>query len=487
MKVLKNILKSVDIAQIIGSDSLEINAISFSSNEVAKNDVFVAQRGTVVDGHVYINDAIKKGASVIICEVIPESLEAHVTYVQVGDSSVALAVMAANYYGNPSKELQLVGVTGTNGKTTIATLLFSLYKEAGYKVGLLSTIKIMVNDTTYTTSHTTPDSLVINKYLRGMVEQGCEYCFMEVSSHGIHQKRTVGLVFAGGVFTNLTHDHLDYHNTFKEYRDIKKIFFDQLPKTAFSLVNSDDKNGLFMLQNSTSKKHTYALKTLADFKGRVLESSFSGMLLVMNQQELWSKLIGQFNAYNLLAIYGVTQLLGMEPLEALKIISNLESVSGRFEHLVSKKGITVIVDYAHTPDALKNVLQTIQGIRTGSENVLTVVGCGGDRDKKKRPKMGAIAAQMSDQTIFTSDNPRTENPAVIIEEIEAGVAAQDLNKTLVIADRKQAIKAACKMAVSGDIILIAGKGHENYQDVNGHKSHFDDYETVTELLNQLGK
>ncbi|PCH76452.1 MAG: UDP-N-acetylmuramoyl-L-alanyl-D-glutamate--2,6-diaminopimelate ligase [Flavobacteriaceae bacterium] len=487
MKVLKDILKSVEIIQIIGSDTLEINAISFSSRDLSKKDVFVAQRGTIVDGHKYIDDAINRGAVVVVCEVVPELLQADVTYVQVGDAATALAVMAANYYGNPSEELQLIGVTGTNGKTTIATLLFSLYKDAGYKVGLLSTIKIMVHDTAYETSHTTPDSLVINKYLRSMVEQGCDYCFMEVSSHGIHQKRTVGLHFKGGVFTNLTHDHLDYHNTFKEYRDIKKIFFDDLPKTAFSLVNADDKNGLFMLQNSKAKKHTYALKTMADFKGKILESSFSGMLLVMNQQELWSKLIGQFNGYNLLAIFGVTQLLGMEALEALKLISNLESVSGRFEHMVSATGITVIVDYAHTPDALKNVLQTIEGIRTRRENVLTVVGCGGDRDKSKRPKMGAIAAQMSDQAIFTSDNPRTENPAVIIEEIEAGVEEQYLNKTLVIADRKQAIKAACKMAVSGDIILIAGKGHENYQDIKGVKSHFDDYEVVTELLKQLGK
>jgi len=487
MIVLKDILKSVEIVQVIGGDEVGVREISFSSRSVKENDVFVAQRGTVVDGHVYIEDAISRGAVVVVCELIPEKLQEHVTYVQVRDSSVALAVMAANFYGNPSRELELVGVTGTNGKTTIATLLYSLYMDAGYKVGLLSTIKIMVSDQVYDTSHTTPDSLVINKYLRAMVDNGCNYCFMEVSSHGIHQKRTVGLDFKGGVFTNLTHDHLDYHNTFKEYRDIKKTFFDDLPKTAFSLVNADDKNGLFMLQNSKSKKHTYALKTLADYKGRILESSFSGMLLVMNQQELWSKLIGQFNGYNLLAIFGVTQLLGMDALEALKIISNLESVSGRFQHMVSDKGITVIVDYAHTPDALKNVLQTIEGIRTRKENVLTVVGCGGDRDRSKRPKMGAIAAQMSDQAIFTSDNPRTENPAVIIEEIEAGVEEQYINKTLVVADRKQAIKAACKMAVSGDIILIAGKGHENYQDINGVKSHFDDYETVIELLNQLGK
>jgi len=487
MKLLNDILKSVEIVQIIGDDGVRISAISFSSRTVEQNDIFVAQRGSVVDGHLYIDDAISKGAVVIICEVVPELLLEHVTYVQVGDSSATLAIVAANYYGNPSKELQLVGVTGTNGKTTIATLLYSLYRDAGYKVGLLSTIKIMVNDAVYNTSHTTPDSLAINKHLRLMVDSGCEYCFMEVSSHGIHQKRTVGLDFKGGVFTNLTHDHLDYHNTFKEYRDIKKIFFDELPKTAFSLVNADDKNGLFMLQNSKAKKYTYALKTLADYKGKILESSFSGMLIKMNQQELWSKLIGEFNGYNLLAIFGVTQLLGMDELEALKIISNLESVSGRFQHMVSTTGITVIVDYAHTPDALKNVLQTIDAIRTGKENVFTVVGCGGDRDKSKRPKMGAIAAQMSDQAIFTSDNPRTEDPGAIIEDIEAGVEEQYVNKTLVIADRKQAIKGACKMAVSGDIILIAGKGHENYQDIKGVKSHFDDYETVIELINQLGK
>ncbi|PCI31881.1 MAG: UDP-N-acetylmuramoyl-L-alanyl-D-glutamate--2,6-diaminopimelate ligase [Flavobacteriaceae bacterium] len=487
MKVLKHLLQHVDVIQVIGDDDMKIRAISFSSGAVQQNDVFVAQRGSVVDGHKYIDDAIKKGALVIVCEILPEIVLDHIVYVQVGDSSQALAILAANYYENPSRKLKLVGVTGTNGKTTIATLLYNLYRDAGFKVGLLSTIKIMVDSASYDTSHTTPDSLTINKYLSLMVEKGCEYCFMEVSSHGIHQKRTVGLTFEGGVFTNLTHDHLDYHNTFKEYRDTKKIFFDQLPKSAFSLVNADDKNGLFMLQNTKSKKYTYALKTLADYKGKILESSFSGMLLTMNRHEIWSKLIGQFNGYNLLAIFGVTQLLGMEELEGLKLISNLDSVSGRFQHEVSASGITVIVDYAHTPDALKNVLQTIAAIRTGKENVLTVVGCGGDRDKSKRPKMGAIAARLSDQVIFTSDNPRTEDPSVIIEEIEAGVEGQDVNKTLVIADRKQAIKAACKMAVKGDIILIAGKGHENYQDINGVKSHFDDFETVTELLNQLEK
>ncbi len=487
MKVLKDILKDVAIVQIIGDVAVEIREILFSSKSVQKNDVFVAQRGSVVDGHIYINDAVKNGAVVVVCEVLPEILLESVVYIQVGDSSESLAVMAANYYENPSRKLKLVGITGTNGKTTIATLLYHLYKNAAYKVGLLSTIKIMVDEVSYSTSHTTPDSLTINKYLDLMVKNGCEYCFMEVSSHGIHQKRTVGLSFEGGVFTNLTHDHLDYHNTFKEYRDTKKMFFDQLPKSAFSLVNADDKNGLFMLQNTKSKKHTYALKTLADFKGKILESSFAGMLLIANKHELWTQLIGHFNGYNLMAIFGVTQLLGMEELEGLKLISNLKSVSGRFQHVVSPSGITVIVDYAHTPDALKNVLQTISAIRTRNEKVLTVVGCGGDRDRSKRPKMGAIAAQLSDQVIFTSDNPRTEDPSVIISEIEAGVEAQDAIKTLVIADRKQAIKAACKMAVSGDIILIAGKGHENYQDINGVKNHFDDFETVTELLNQLGK
>ena len=410
-----------------------------------------------------------------------------VTYVKVEDSNAALAIIATNYYNNPSKSLQLVGVTGTNGKTTIASLLYQLFKKAGYKVGLLSTVRVMVDEEEYKATHTTPNSLAINNYLSKMVEAGVDYCFMEVSSHGIHQKRTEGLEFAGGVFTNLSHDHLDYHETFAEYRDVKKSFFDSLPKTAFALVNLDDKNGQIMLQNTKANKQTYALKTIGDFKAKVLEKRLSGTLLTINGVEVWTKLIGEFNAYNLLAIYGVAELLGLEKIEILRIVSELESVSGRFQYTVSDEGVTAIVDYAHTPDALKNVLQTINDIRTGNETVITVVGCGGDRDITKRPKMALIASQLSDQAIFTSDNPRTEDPQSIIDGMETGVAAENYKKTLSIVDRRQAIKTACKLATSGDIVLIAGKGHETYQEINGVRHHFDDLEEVTNYFNQLKK
>lgn len=392
--------------------------------------------------------------------------------------------MASNFYGNPSIKMVLIGVTGTNGKTTIASLLYQLFKKAGYKVGLLSTVKILVDDQAYKATHTTPDSLMINSYLDKMVAAGVAYCFMEVSSHGIHQKRTQGLVFDGGVFTNLSHDHLDYHETFSAYRDVKKSFFDSLPKSAFALTNIDDKNGKFMLQNTKAKKKTYALKGVADYKAKILEKQFSGTLLKINQTEVWAKLIGQFNASNLVAIFAVAELLGLENLEVLTIISQLENVSGRFETLISDQGVTAIIDYAHTPDALKNVLETIKDIRTGSA-LITVVGCGGDRDKAKRPKMAHIASQLSDQVILTSDNPRTENPQTIIEEMEIGIAAKNYKKTVSILDRRQAIKTACNFSDRGDIILIAGKGHENYQEINGVRSYFDDLEEVKNCFNQL--
>ncbi|MBL4662873.1 MAG: UDP-N-acetylmuramoyl-L-alanyl-D-glutamate--2,6-diaminopimelate ligase, partial [Flavobacteriaceae bacterium] len=410
-----------------------------------------------------------------------------ITYVQVADSQQALAFMATNFYENPSENLKLVGITGTNGKTTVSSLLYQLFKDMGYVVGLISTIKIMVGDTEYTTTHTTPDSLTINRYLQEMVDAGVEFCFMEVSSHGIHQKRTEGLRFVGGVFTNLSHDHLDYHKDFKEYRDVKKLFFDQLPKQAFALVNIDDKNGPVMLQNTSAKKYTYALKTLADYKAQILENQFSGLLLKINNDELWVKLIGSFNAYNLLSIYATAQLLGLESIEILRHMSLLESVDGRFQYNVTPKNITAIIDYAHTPDALKNVLETINTIRTGNEELITVVGCGGDRDVEKRPKMGQIAAQLSTKVIFTSDNPRSENPDTIIEQIEGGVPAEHFKRTLSITNRKQAIKRACQMAEDGDIILIAGKGHETYQEVNGERKDFDDYKIVNELLTALNK
>ena len=401
------------------------------------------------------------------------------------DANTALAVMASNFYDNPSSKIPLIGVTGTNGKTTIASLLYQLFKKAGYKVGLLSTVKVLVDDVEFKATHTTPDSISINGYLDKMIDAGVDFCFMEVSSHGIHQKRTEGLVFTGGIFTNLSHDHLDYHQTFAEYRNVKKEFFDGLPKSAFALTNIDDKNGNFMLQNTQAKKKTYALKTLADFKVKILEKQLSGTLISVDGTEVWTKLIGIFNIYNLTAIIATAELLGLEKLETLTIISELESVSGRFEYVISEDGITAIIDYAHTPDALKNVLETINDIRTGNEKVITVVGCGGDRDQTKRPKMAHIASQLSSQAIFTSDNPRTENPQTILDEMEVGVASENYRKTLTVLDRRQAIKTACKLSEAGDIILIAGKGHENYQEINGLRSFFDDLVEVKNCFNQL--
>lgn len=424
------------------------------------------------------------GACVIVCQDLPASKNKTVSYIQVNDTNIALAIMASNFYNNPSTKFPLVGVTGTNGKTTIASLLYQLFKKAGYKVGLLSTVKIIVDDTEFKATHTTPDSISINSYLNKMIDNGVDYCFMEVSSHGIHQKRTAGLTFAGGVFSNLSHDHLDYHQTFSDYRNVKKLFFDELPKSAFALTNIDDKNGNFMLQNTKAIKKTYALKTIADFKGKILEKQLSGTLISFDKTQVWTKLIGVFNMYNLMAIIGTAELLGLDRLEILTIISQLESVSGRFEYIFSSDGITAIVDYAHTPDALKNVLETVNDIRTDSESVITVVGCGGDRDKSKRPKMANIAVQLSSQVIFTSDNPRTENPETILDEMESGVSLEKENKTLTILSRKQAIKTAYKLSKPGDIILIAGKGHESYQEINGVRSHFNDLEEVKQCFNQ---
>lgn len=487
MKNLKDILYRTFIEAIKGSTDLIINKIEFDSRKVSTGDVFVAIKGTVADGHQYINKCIEQGAVAIICEVFPEETIDGITYIQVDNSYKALAFMAANYYDNPSEKLKLVGVTGTNGKTTIATLLYTMFENAGYKSGLLSTVKIKVHQAEFPATHTTPDSLTINYYLNEMVESGVEFCFMEVSSHGIHQSRTEGLHFAGGIFTNLSHDHLDYHKTFAEYRDVKKSFFDNLPKTAFALSNIDDKNGSVMLQNTKAQKRTYSLKSYSDYKAYVLENQFIGLLLKIDNQEVYTKLIGNFNAYNLLAIYATGIELGLEKQEALTLLSQLESVSGRFQYIVSKNKITAIVDYAHTPDALENVLNTIADIRTKNEQLITIIGCGGDRDKTKRPVMAHIASSLSDKAIFTSDNPRTEDPEMIIIEMEKGVEPQNYKKTLSILDRKQAIKTACQLAESGDIILIAGKGHETYQEINGVKHDFDDMKIVTELLEQLNK
>ena len=487
MIVLKDILYKVALEAVNGTTEIAVNKIEFDSRKVTENDVFVAIRGSLSDGHDYIEKAINLGAIAIVCDTLPEIIVTGITYLKVKNTNAALAFLASNYYGNPSTHLKLVGITGTNGKTTVASLLYQLFKNAGYKVGLLSTVKILVDDVEFKATHTTPDSLTINRYLQQMNEAGVDYCFMEVSSHGIHQKRTEGLHFAGGVFTNLSHDHLDYHTNFAEYRDVKKAFFDGLPKTAFALTNIDDKNGLVMLQNTFARKLTYALKSYSDYKAQILENQLSGLLLKINDNEVWVRLIGTFNAYNLLAIYGTAVELGLDKLEVLRLLSELESVSGRFQFIVSDTNITAIVDYAHTPDALENVLKTINDIRTKNEQLITVVGCGGDRDKTKRPIMANIASTLSDKTILTSDNPRSENPDDILAEMESGVEPQNYKKTISISDRKQAIKTACQLANPNDIILIAGKGHETYQEIKGVRYDFDDMKTVQELLGQLNK
>lgn len=487
MKILKDILYKVRLEAVKGSTEVAISKIEFDSRKIELNDVFVAIKGTQADGHLFIDKAVNQGALVIVCEVFPERIVNGVTYVLVKDAQEALAFLASNFYENPSQHLKLVGVTGTNGKTTIASLLYQLFSKAGFVSGLLSTVKIMVDDKEFPATHTTPDPLVIQYFLNEMVQSGVTHCFMEVSSHGIHQHRIKGLDFVGGIFSNLSHDHLDYHKTFAEYRDVKKSFFDGLSTNAFMLSNIDDKNGAVMMQNTRARKLTYALKSYADYRGQILENQLSGLLLKINDLEVWVRLIGSFNAYNLLAIYATAVELGIDSLDALRLLSQLESVSGRFQYFISKTGITTIVDYAHTPDALDNVLKTIQDIRTKNEKLITVVGCGGNRDSSKRPLMANIASAESTHCILTSDNPRFEEPQSIINDMEAGVEPQNARKVLSILDRKQAIKTACQLADEKDIILIAGKGHENYQEIKGVKHHFDDMETVKELLIQLNK
>lgn len=487
MKLLKDILYGVSVEAVVGSTAIEIEQIEFDSRRVGEGSLFVAQRGLNFDGHEFVDRAIEKGARAILCEELPAKTLDQITYVAVEDTQLALAQAASNFFDNPSKEMELVGVTGTNGKTTIATLLYRMFQKAGRPSGLISTIRILIRDTEYPATHTTPDSITINKMLRQMVDQGVDYCFMEVSSHGIDQGRTAGLHFKGGVFTNLTHDHLDYHGDFATYRDVKKSFFDQLEGDAFALYNADDKNGPVMVQNTRAKKYSYALKTVADYKARIMENQFTGLLLQINEREVWTRLIGSFNAYNLLAIYAVADLLGFEPQDNLRIISELENVEGRFQHALSKGGINAIVDYAHTPDALKNVLETINTIRTNNEQLITVVGCGGDRDRTKRPKMGHIASALSNQVVFTSDNPRSEDPESIIKEVEEGVQPENYKKTLSIVDRKQAIKTACSLAKEGDIILVAGKGHETYQIIGNERFDFDDFEITNDILTKMNK
>lgn len=483
MKQLTDLLQQNSYELKSGSLQHEITALAFDSRKAAKGSLFFAIKGVSSDGHDYLQQVADAGCEAAVVEVFHPEIA--ITQLLVKDSATALALASAAFYDHPSAKLKLVGITGTNGKTTTTTLLYQLFRKLGYKVGLLSTVVNKIDDKEIPSTHTTPNPVELNALLAQMLEAGCTHCFMEVSSHAVVQHRVTGLQFAGGVFTNITHDHLDYHGTFVEYIKAKKGFFDALPAGAFALTNIDDRNGMVMLQNTKATKYSYALRTPSDFKAKVLENQFSGLVLNLQGKELWTRLIGDFNAYNLLAAYGVSILLEEEELPVLTALSELESVEGRFQYVRSTKGITAIVDYAHTPDALENVLKTIDNIRTKNETVYTIVGCGGDRDKTKRPKMAAIACEMSDKVIITSDNPRTEDPAVIIEEMMAGVEGIHFKKTLTIPDRAMAIKTACSMAENGDIILIAGKGHEKYQEIMGVKYDFDDLKIVKELFEKL--
>ncbi|MEC3874239.1 UDP-N-acetylmuramoyl-L-alanyl-D-glutamate--2,6-diaminopimelate ligase [Chryseobacterium salviniae] len=484
---LVDLLRRIPVIEIHGDESREVSELVFDSRKVTDNSLYIAMRGTVVDGHSFIASSVEKGAKAIVCEEFPENPDENVTYVKVKDSSKTLAQLASNFYGNPSEKLQLIGVTGTNGKTSVSTLLFDVFKNLGYDSALLSTVEIRIADQVIPATHTTPDVITINKILAQAVEEGCEFAFMEVSSHGIAQNRIEGLHFKIAGFTNLTHDHLDYHKTFDEYLKTKKRFFDELDANAVAITNIDDKNGNVMLQNTKATKKSYALKTMADYHGRLLEVDFNGMLLNFNGKEFWTTLTGKFNVYNLLLVFGIASELGFEQEEILQAISQLKRVSGRFETFKSDGGIIFIVDYAHTPDALENILDSINDIRTKNERLITVFGCGGDRDHAKRPEMGNIATKKSTLAIITSDNPRTEDPAAIIKEIEAGVEPQNFSKYTSIPDRKEAIKMAIKFAEPKDIVLVAGKGHENYQEIKGVKHHFDDKETINELWKLMSK
>jgi len=473
---LKDILQGID-AKTVGVLDTAIEDLQFDSRKVGHGTLFVAQRGTKVDGHDYIDSAIDKGAVAILCEQMPKTTKEGVTYIKVDDSSKALGYMAANYYGNPSRQLKLIGITGTNGKTTTVTLLHRMFRMLGHHVGLLSTIVNKIDEQEIPASHTTPDALELNKLLREMVDRGCEYCFMEVSSHSVVQERIAGLDFAGGIFSNITHDHLDFHKTMAAYIAAKQGFFSMLGNEAWALTNIDDKNGMVMVQNSRAKISTYSLQRMADFRCKVIEESIDGMQIEINGTELWCNLVGRFNAYNLTAIYGAAVLCGAEENEVCRLLSLLEPAPGRFQR-ISRGGITAIVDYAHTPDAVENVINTINDIRRQRQMLITVVGCGGDRDKTKRPEMARIAAEGSDKLVLTSDNPRTENPDTILDEMEAGLTPEQLSRTVRITDRRQAIRTACMMAKEGDIVLVAGKGHEKYQETNGVRTHFDDVEEL---------
>ena len=484
---LEELLNRIPVLEISGNKNREVSEIVFDSRKAVENSLYVAIKGTVSDGHSFINSAIEKGATIIIHEDFNEDFNENITYIKVKDASKTLGQLASNFFGNPSEKLHLIGVTGTNGKTSVTTLLFDVFKNLGFKSALISTVEYRIVDEIFPSTHTTPDVLTLNKILAEAVKIGCEYAFMEVSSHGISQNRTEGLHFKVAGFTNITHDHLDYHKTFEEYLKTKKRFFDELNPEAIVVTNIDDKNGNVMLQNTKATKKTFALKTMADFHGKILEADFNGMLLNFNGKEFWTTLTGKFNVYNLLLVFGIAVECGFHEDDVLKAISNLKRVKGRFETLKSEGGIFFVVDYAHTPDALENILDSINEIRTKNERLITVFGCGGDRDHAKRPEMGKIATRKSTLAIITTDNPRTENPTEIIKEIEAGVEPQNFSKFTVIPDRKEAIKMAIKFAEPKDIVLVAGKGHETYQEINGVRHHFDDKETIIELYKLMSK
>jgi UDP-N-acetylmuramoyl-L-alanyl-D-glutamate--2,6-diaminopimelate ligase len=487
LKRLKDILYKVPITACAGSTDIDIKGLTFDSREVKSHYLFIAVKGTQTDGHQFISIAIRSGAAAILCELLPDFLEEGITYVQVADTQFAMGIIAANYYNHPSSGLKLVGVTGTNGKTTTVTLLQRLFIGLGYNTGLLSTVENRINHEIIPSTHTTPDAIRLNELLASMVTKGCTHCFMEVSSHAVVQHRIAGLHFAGAVFTNITHDHLDYHKTFDEYIKAKKLFFDGLSANSFALVNADDKRGMVMLQNTKAKKYTFALKSAADFKARLKANTFHGLELEIDSRDVWFKQIGSFNAYNLLGVYATAVLLEEDKEEVLIRLSDIESARGRFEQVLSSSGITGIIDYAHTPDALKNVLDTIVDLRKGNEKIISVVGCGGNRDAAKRPVMADIASRLSDKVILTSDNPRNEDPAAILAQMESGVSITDRKKVLSILDRKEAIKTACSLAAPGDIILLAGKGHETYQEVKGVKHPFDDRQMLVETFELLSK
>jgi UDP-N-acetylmuramoyl-L-alanyl-D-glutamate--2,6-diaminopimelate ligase len=485
LKELKDILYKVSLTSSYGDMNTEVKGISFDSRKVKQGFAFVAVKGTLSDGHEYIQKAIDLGAGVIVCEKIPATIVENVTYVTVKNSALALGVMASNYYGNPSSKLKLAGVTGTNGKTTTVTLLYQLFSALGYNVGMISTVENRIVDDVIPSTHTTPDPIQLNELLKKMVDTGCTHAFMEVSSHAVDQERIAGIKFAGAIFTNITHDHLDYHKTFENYIKAKKQYFDELSSDAFALVNADDKRGMVMLQNTKATKYTFGLKKMVDFKGKIITNSIDGLEVEIGGKNVWFKMIGDFNAYNLLGVYGAAVLLGEDSDEVLVQLSSLKGAPGRFELVLPGSKIIAIVDYAHTPDALKNVLETIAQFRTGTEQVITVVGCGGNRDKTKRPLMASIACKLSDKVILTSDNPRDEDPMEIIKEMQSGILPNEVRKTLVMQDREEAIKTACMLAKERDIILIAGKGHETYQEIKGVKHRFDDREVVRRLLKMM--